>query len=273
MAAITLYDLRVKAREYANMERSGFVNDSEFNKYINDGLKEYYDLLISTYGDEYFEATKTFTVSAGKQEYNFADDVGAPFFYKMITLAVVVNTNYFYPIKKLDTFEKAYRNFTNPYTGKMQLRYVPLCPTITEIWEVDKLYRRSEVVSYLGDFYKSNSEHSSPTFIGGDFTIIVGGNFVTEFNFENGWDKYVTLNASIDALDKEESYEQSATLGKKLAKIGKRIDILKTRDLGQPQSIIDIQARASVYGELGYFIAAERLSLTNLFEPGWEPYL
>ncbi len=63
MALVQLKDLRTRTRQRADMVYSQFVSDAELNNYLNDALKELYDLLIQANVD-YYQETLNFTIAA-----------------------------------------------------------------------------------------------------------------------------------------------------------------------------------------------------------------
>lgn len=58
---MTLAALRARAQERANMEDSGLVTDAEWTTLLNGSAFALYDLLVASYGDDYFETNGTIT--------------------------------------------------------------------------------------------------------------------------------------------------------------------------------------------------------------------
>ena len=69
----TLAELREQARQYADMESSGFISDAEANRYVNLGLAQLWHLLVSTDIDRYASSTEVVS-SPGSFEYPLPDD-------------------------------------------------------------------------------------------------------------------------------------------------------------------------------------------------------
>jgi hypothetical protein len=65
MAAITEAKLVARVRQRADMESNDFVSDSEVQTYINAGISELHDILIQTYGQDYYCSSATFNTVAG----------------------------------------------------------------------------------------------------------------------------------------------------------------------------------------------------------------
>ena len=53
---MTLAELREASRQRADQENSQFISDSELNSYINQSYFELYDILVQSYGDDYYVA-------------------------------------------------------------------------------------------------------------------------------------------------------------------------------------------------------------------------
>lgn len=77
---LTLSQMRLAARQEADMEQSKFVSDDELNFYINQGAYEMWDILTRKYGDDYLLAPSTydFQAVAGTERYDLPAD-----FYKL----------------------------------------------------------------------------------------------------------------------------------------------------------------------------------------------
>jgi hypothetical protein len=71
------------------MENSAFVTDTELDKYINDALKELFELLVVTYGQEYFYTVTTFNTISGRQSYEMPDDA-----FKLLRVDVKTSDGY-----------------------------------------------------------------------------------------------------------------------------------------------------------------------------------
>lgn len=69
----TLAELRTEARQYADMESSDFVSDTEVNRYVNQGLAELWHVLVQSNTTRYAAQTEITTV-AGAYEYTVPAD-------------------------------------------------------------------------------------------------------------------------------------------------------------------------------------------------------
>jgi citrate lyase synthetase len=73
MAEIMEKDLVTRVRQRSDMVDNFFVSDIEVQTYINAGIAELHDLLIQTYGQDYYVSSATFTTVAGTSSYPIAD--------------------------------------------------------------------------------------------------------------------------------------------------------------------------------------------------------
>lgn len=71
--ATTLAQLRTRAQRLADMENSGFVADAEWNDYLNEGLGELHDLVVSKYED-YLLTSTSINIVAGTAAYSLPAD-------------------------------------------------------------------------------------------------------------------------------------------------------------------------------------------------------
>lgn len=70
-ATRTLAELRTEARQRADMETDdSFVADTELTRMINQSIRELYDLLLESYGHEFYYTTGTLSIVAGTSAYN-----------------------------------------------------------------------------------------------------------------------------------------------------------------------------------------------------------
>lgn len=179
MASITLLNLRTQARQRANMERSQFVSDAEFNNYINLSGAELHDILIQKFGNDYYANTFDITLS-NQPSYSLPND-----FYKVLGVDLVLDSIYSVALKK---FEFADRNLKNYY-------YVSDHDTLPQY-------------KVTGDaiYFIPQNNHSGKTvkfwYIPVYTKLLADGDVLKGFN---GWEDYIIVDAAIKALIKEES--------------------------------------------------------------------
>ncbi len=83
---ITLAELKLQARQRADMTRSNFVSDSELTSYLNSAIAELYDILCEAYGEDYFLTEFEFTTT-DEEGYTLPDE-----FYELKRLDIKLDT-------------------------------------------------------------------------------------------------------------------------------------------------------------------------------------
>lgn len=216
----TLLEMRTRSRQRADMVNSRFISDSELDYYINASVKELYDLLIDTRGENYYIDSASFSTVSGTSNYDLPVD-----FLKLMGVDWVLQNNIAYNIKP---FQWQERNiYTNPvwftgYSGNVryQLRgnSISLTPTPTgsaqniRVWYIPKC---PELAS------------DSDTFDG-----------------INGWEEYAIIDAAIKMRVKEESPVQELMMAKQEMKT--RIQqASKGRDSSEPPKVTDTESTGS----------------------------
>jgi len=67
---VALNTLRDEARQRADQVNTTFVTDSELNGYLNNSWSELYDILVSKYHDDYFLTSTSVTITSGTSSYS-----------------------------------------------------------------------------------------------------------------------------------------------------------------------------------------------------------
>tara|TARA_R100000458_G_C8268057_1_gene242917 strand:- start:575 stop:1453 length:879 start_codon:yes stop_codon:yes gene_type:complete len=76
---VSLSELRLLARQRADMENSQFISDDEWRRMLNRGYAELYDLIVtSANSEDYFLNSSTISLVSGTESYDLPED-----FYKM----------------------------------------------------------------------------------------------------------------------------------------------------------------------------------------------
>lgn len=220
----TLLQLRTLAQQRSNLENSQFVTDAEWNNYVNDSLKELYDLIIQKYGDDYFVSNVTFTTDGTTYLYPLPDGTlysAATPFYKFLglDLALAVTLDSYVTVRSFsfqDRNKYAVPNFQSFY-GVTNLRYrlqgnnlwltpIPASGQQLRLWYVPRC------VTLTSD--------SSTT------------------DGYGGWTEYVVVDAAIKAMVKQE-LDISALEAQK-AQMTQRIEsVAENRDAGNPFCVTD----------------------------------
>jgi len=92
--SITLLQLRTQARQRADMENSQFIKDPELNSYINSSIAELHDLLVQSYGSDYYVKSSTFSTTNNQDTYQLSSIITDNDFYKLKGLDAKLSGNY-----------------------------------------------------------------------------------------------------------------------------------------------------------------------------------
>lgn len=214
----TLLQMRTDARERADMVNSQFITDATFNGWINDNIKELWDLLTEAVQD-YALSSSSFTISSGNTQALPAD------FYKLRGLDDMSDTNRPKTVRNFNFNERNdYQNnrIANPYTSYSDVSYRITGSTLT-ILPADNAARAYKLW-YI----------PIPTTLSAD-----GDNF----DGINGWHEYVILKTTIQALAKQESDTKAWETLLKLQI--DRIEKLKgNRDQSSPEKVSRVRNRS-----------------------------
>lgn len=230
MAAITESALVARVRQRADMEENYFVSDLEVQTYINVGLSELHDLLIQTYGQDYYISSASFTTTSGIDTYPINDstsayDIAATDFYKLRGVDAKLNSDVWFTIIPFNFNE---RNINQQ-------------GSITNVWGLANT--RYRLVG--GNLVFTPSPNSSmdvkiwyiPT--AQQFSSVTPATSTTTFDDINGYAEYVIIDAAIKCLQKEESDVQ-VLLAQKAAMKRRIEEAANNRDAGSPLSVSDV---------------------------------
>jgi hypothetical protein len=218
--SITLAQLRERSRERADMEESQFVDDTELNYYINSSIAELHDILVQSYGEDYYVEETTFTTVGGQESYELSTIFPNNDFYKLRALDAKLNGDDYFTLKPFNFNERnRFQHFgVWDYIGITNVRYrlvgnkLRLSPAPDSNIEVRVWYipKSTELVDDTDTF--------------------------DDINY---YAEYVIVDAAIKMLNKEES-DVSVLMAQK-ADLKRRIEeSSKNRDAGEPESISDI---------------------------------
>lgn len=225
MASITLEELRLRARQRADMENSKFVKDSELTSYINNSIAELHDILSEAYGSEYFvQETDATALVEGQAKYDLPDD-----FYELKGVDVQLDGQEWVTVTPF-AFNERNRNQNSAFSGwslaglcniryrlvgnKIQFSPAPDTAANYRLWYVPVAERLVNNDDTLQDF--------------------------------NAYSEYVIVDAAIKCMQKEES-DVSVLMAQKAA-LEKRIrDKAANRDAANAESISDIYATDDDY--------------------------
>jgi len=214
-----LSELRTRARRRADAVGNNFFSDAEINDYINIGLGELHDVLVSKQED-YFVSSVSFSLVSGQAEYSFAS-INLGNFYKALAVDSTQGNDTF----RIKRFSLADRNkyqsniaFHNSrgyadYEYSIQgnsIKFLPE-PTSTDtitLWYIPKCVKLENDADETDNRINSN------------------------------WEEYAVISAAIKMRQKEETSVTS--LERDLDRIVLRIEeAASNRDSAEPFGITD----------------------------------
>lgn len=220
--AVTLLNLRTQARQRADMESSTFVSDSELNGYINASIAELHDILVQSYGSDYFLQSYQFTTVSGTDSYNLPSN-----FYKIhIVGAKIDSSNY----KKVNQF-----NLNELY------RYTDVA--VWASWSLPSVRYR-----LVGNKIVFTPKPTSATDIEIWYTPVATtlSSDSDQFADMDQYAEYVVVDAAIKMMQKEES-DVSVLMAQKQALKQRIEEASQNRNAGDPESISDVQSEYEDY--------------------------
>ena len=202
------------------MKESNFVEDNELTFYINQSISELHDMLVQSYGSDYYVKDITFQSVAGQKAYDLDTIIVDQDFYKLRALDAALNGDEFTTLRKFNFNER--NRFQNAGSWNQigisnvryrlvgsNLRFTPAPDQNTEIqvWYIP----RAKTLTLDTDSYN-------------DF---------------NGWIEYVIVDCAIKMLNKEES--DVSILNNEKLMLKRRIEeVSQNRDAGDSESIQDV---------------------------------
>ena len=235
----SLQQLRNEAKQRASREKSKFVTDSEWNRYINQSRFELYDLLVGLFEDYYLAPPYRLQTNGTDQNYPLPDGVltdlqtsaVAPPYYKLLGVDLGLNNanNAQVTLKRFNFIARnmyLYPQQTSNFIGVFNLKYrvmgnqIAFIPTpsanqIVTLWYIPRL------TELLLD------------------TDLADG--------ISGWNEYILVDSCIKALEKEESDTQVFMVQKQ--ELIKRIqEAASNRDAGQADTVSDSRSAAANWG-------------------------
>lgn len=227
---MTLAQLMTAVRQRADMTTAGytpsltgtdfFVSEPELISYINQSYFELYDLIVASYGNDYYVATPyQFTTDGTTTLYNLPSD-----FYKLLGVDLSLsggNPGSWLTVRGFEFNDRnrySVPNFQSFY-GVTNLRFrltgnqlwltpTPQAGQVMQIWYVPKMTQLTALTDTCDGI--------------------------------SGWTEYIICDAAIKCLQKEES-DVSVPMAEKMALI-KRIEAMaENRNAGPPPKVVDNQ--------------------------------
>ena len=228
MAAITEAKLVARVRQRADMESNDFVSDTEVQTYINAGISELHDILIQTYGQDYYCSSATFNTVAGTDSYPINSSTSGPNisnFYKLRGMDAKINGSDYFTLRPFNFNERnVYQNWgTWSLLGLTNIRYRMVGDNIVFTPKPDGV---TEVKVW---FIPTAQQFDSAT----------PATSTTTFADINGYAEYVVIDAAIKCLQKEES-DVTILIQQKMMMKRRIEEAANNRDAGSPLSVTDI---------------------------------
>lgn len=220
--SITLLQLKTQARQRADMERSQFVSDSELTAYINASIAELHDILIQSYGTDYFVLPYTFSTVAGTADYALPAS-----FYKLHGVDAKISTSDYISIQRFNFNER--NRFDIPVVWN--LSGIPLARY--------RLVGNNINFSPVPDQSVDIRLWYSPVAT----KLVSDSDTLSDLN---QYAEYVIVDAAIKMLQKEES-DVTVLMAQKQMLIQRITVASQNRDVGQPETISDVYAEDDWY--------------------------
>jgi hypothetical protein len=220
VAAVTLAQLRNRARVRCDMVNSAFIADADFNDFLNASADELYDILVEKYED-YFTTSSTLTTVSGTESYTVPAD-----FYKLVGIDFQIDSTRWRALEPFVVRERnVYRNLPTIGFPGYELKYwlrgsnLNLLPVPTAAWTLKLWYvpRRAAMSA------------DSDTFDG-----------------VSGWEEYIVVDAAIKALTAEEG-DTSALEREKAQLLERTQKAASNRDAGSPARVADVSRDDFLY--------------------------
>ena len=278
---VSLSELRLLARQRADMENSQFISDDEWRRMINRSYAELYDLVVtSANSEDYFLKSDTISLVNGTDSYDLPAD-----FYKM--RGVDINSGG--SSTPLRRYNFSQRNVGSLYAIASDMRYhvqgskiifnpTPSTSDTVTLWyipspkkfleyTVTAITRGASTMWTIGahNFAVDDLLDGVNFLVATDYNVnqkvtAVGAATVTtdlnsagladptffgriesRYDFYSGWDEYVIVSAAISALIKEEA-DVSALFAIKQQLSDRIIAVSEMRDLGEPTTVTDVSS-------------------------------
>lgn len=215
----TLSELRTRARRLADAVGNNFFADAEVDDYINIGLGELHDILVSKFED-YSISSISFSLIADQNTYTFSS-IGLSNFYKALGVDLIDGNDTVrlprYSFQERNAFSENSAYYSR--SGRKNLRYtingtnIMFTPKPAEAYTI-KLW-------YIPQFAKLSADDDS-----------------VDNNITSNWEDYAVTMAALKMRQKEET--STTSLERELERLTIRIEeASRNRDAGEPMSITD----------------------------------
>lgn len=218
----TLTELIADVRDRTDTENSLHVTDAQITRYINQGIAALYALVVEQDEDDFAEQT-TFYAEAGEELTYILDapeEGNALKPYKLLGVDVINLNGLSYPVPRFAHGERAYLDTQDGTWGVLQRTRYQWRGQDRLYWAPPWEQRTLIRVTYI----------PSPT----DLTA-----GTQEYDGRAGWEEWVTLDAAIRVLTKEES--DTSDFVREREKVEARVlRQINARDRANPRRIRDV---------------------------------
>jgi len=228
--SVTLSTIRTRAKQRADMEKSKFVTDAEWNAFINAAYKELYDLLVLKFEDYFITENYSNTIASGSDSFALPSN-----FYKVVGIDVLRSgtagtTSASW--EKLERFNFNERNRDSDEAVRNRLRFPIVRYRL--LGSNVKIAPASRAEGTYRLWYVPKATELS-----------ADGDTLDEVN---GYEEYVILDSAMKAATKEENYELVQTLSAQKQLQTERIEqAAANRDIGDADTITDVYAKDWFY--------------------------
>lgn len=211
MATVTLTTLVARVRERADMVGSSFIADSATGlfAFINEANQKLHGMLVDALGEEYVSSSQAFTTIADQSDYALPSG-----FYKLYG----VDLDYHGLMRSLRQYNRMERNLYRELHPEFLPRYLLVGGNL-------RLYPAPAAGLTGAILYAPEA------------TVLTTG--TDTVSYPNGWERFIVIDAAIQALAKEES--SVSTLVAERDSIIREIESTKEmRDLATPKQVVDV---------------------------------
>ena len=215
----TLAELRTRARRLADAVGNNFFTDAEINDYINSGLGELHDILVSKFED-YSVSSVSFSLVKDQASYTFSS-ISLNNFYKALGVDLIDGNDTVrvprYSFQERNTYSENSSYYTR--TGRKNLRYNINGTSITFMPIPEEVHTIK--IWYVPHCTKLSSDGAT-----------------VDNNLALNWEEYAVTLAALKMRQKEET--STTSLERELDRLTARIEeASRNRDAGEPMSITD----------------------------------
>lgn len=227
MAAVTLTQLRARARELADMTTSTFISDTadSLDQWINEGAQKLHDMYVQAYGEDYVEKSAAITTVASQSDYTLPAD-----FYKLLGIELPISGR----MRSLTPFKRAERNGLSSEVSlysQLQLPKYKLSKGVVRLLPAPGSVMVGKI--WYSPLLQVTKADTSVINLLVDATDTI--------NFENGAERYVIMYAARKAKLKQEDDVRALTADLE-AEEQKLAVLIEERNAADPKSAVDVEA-------------------------------